>query len=70
MQVIEVDEDYQSFGRSGEIAVTISGREPNLFKHFSRVRMPDTRSLHPRTRIGCVANGRTQRGRNPKVVAE
>ncbi|PYI39312.1 alpha-ketoacid dehydrogenase subunit beta [Arthrobacter psychrolactophilus] len=41
-RVVVVDEDYQSFGLSGEIAATISEHDPQLLKHFSRVCMPDT----------------------------
>lgn len=41
-KVIVVDEDYQSFGLSGEIAATITEHSPTLLTHFSRVCMPDT----------------------------
>lgn len=37
-----MDEDYHSFGLSGEIAATITERNPTLLTHFSRVCMPDT----------------------------
>lgn len=40
-RVIVVDEDYQSFGLSGEIAATISEHNPTLLTRFSRVCMPD-----------------------------
>ncbi|WP_287933558.1 alpha-ketoacid dehydrogenase subunit beta [Arthrobacter sp.] len=40
-RVIVVDEDYQSFGLSGEIAATITEHDPALLKHFSRVCVPD-----------------------------
>ena len=40
-RVIVVDEDYQSFGLSGEIAATIAEHDPALLKSFSRVCVPD-----------------------------
>jgi pyruvate dehydrogenase E1 component beta subunit len=40
-KVIVVDEDYQSFGLSGEIAATIAEHDPALLTHFSRVCVPD-----------------------------
>lgn len=40
-RVIVVDEDYQSFGLSGEIAATIAEHDPALLKSFSRVCLPD-----------------------------
>lgn len=40
-RVVVVDEDYQSFGLSGEIAATITEQDPTLLKHFSRVCLPD-----------------------------
>ncbi|WP_125613200.1 alpha-ketoacid dehydrogenase subunit beta [Specibacter cremeus] len=40
-RVVVVDEDYQSFGLSGEIAATIAEHDPGLLKSFSRVCVPD-----------------------------
>ena len=41
-RVVVVDEDYQSFGMSGEIAATIAETDPGLLKApFTRVTYPD-----------------------------
>ncbi|KQY97536.1 pyruvate dehydrogenase [Microbacterium sp. Root53] len=40
-KLIVVDEDYQSFGLTGEIIATVAEREPGLLTHASRVAVPD-----------------------------
>ncbi len=40
-RVIVVDEDYQSFGLSGEIAATLAECDPGLLRSYSRVCVPD-----------------------------
>ena len=40
-RLIVVDEDYQSFGLSGEVIASVAERKPELLKHVSRVCVPD-----------------------------
>jgi pyruvate/2-oxoglutarate/acetoin dehydrogenase E1 component len=40
-RLIVVDEDYQSFGLSGEIIATVAEHDPTLLKRVSRVCVPD-----------------------------
>jgi len=40
-RLIVVDEDYQSFGLSGEIIASVAERNPQLLKRVSRVCVPD-----------------------------
>ena len=40
-RLIVVDEDYQSFGLSGEVIASVAERQPELLKHVSRVCVPD-----------------------------
>lgn len=40
-RLIVVDEDYQSFGLSGEVITSVVEREPGLLTHVSRVCLPD-----------------------------
>ncbi|WP_022885604.1 alpha-ketoacid dehydrogenase subunit beta [Glaciibacter superstes] len=40
-RLIVVDEDYQSFGLSGEVIASVAERQPQLLSHVSRVCMPD-----------------------------
>lgn len=40
-RLIVVDEDYQSFGMSGEVIASVAERRPGLLKHVSRVCVPD-----------------------------
>ena len=40
-RLIVVDEDYQSFGVSGEVIASVAERQPALLKHVSRVCVPD-----------------------------
>jgi len=36
-----VDEDYQSFGLSGEVIAVVAEHDPSLLKRVSRVCVPD-----------------------------
>jgi pyruvate/2-oxoglutarate/acetoin dehydrogenase E1 component len=40
-RLIVVDEDYQSFGLSGEVIASVAERAPELLRHVSRVCVPD-----------------------------
>jgi len=40
-RLVVVDEDYQSFGVSGEVIATVAEADPKLLKYFSRVCVPD-----------------------------
>jgi len=40
-RLIVVDEDYQSFGMSGEVIASVAERKPELLSHVSRVAVPD-----------------------------
>lgn len=40
-KLVVVDEDYESFGLSGEVIASVVEREPALLKHVSRVCLPD-----------------------------
>jgi len=40
-RLIVVDEDYQSFGLSGEVIASVAERNPSLLKHVARVAVPD-----------------------------
>lgn len=40
-RLIVVDEDYQSFGVSGEVIASVAERQPELLKHVARVCVPD-----------------------------
>ena len=40
-RLIVVDEDYQSFGLSGEVIAAVVERDPSLLKHVARVCVPD-----------------------------
>jgi len=40
-RLIVVDEDYQSFGLSGEVIAVVAEHDPTLLKRVSRVCVPD-----------------------------
>ncbi len=40
-RLIVVDEDYRSFGMSGEVIASVAERDPGLLRHVSRVCVPD-----------------------------
>lgn len=40
-RLVVVDEDYQSFGVSGEVIASVVERDPAVLKHVSRVAVPD-----------------------------
>jgi pyruvate dehydrogenase E1 component beta subunit len=40
-RLIVVDEDYQSFGVSGEVIATVAERKPGLLDYVARVCVPD-----------------------------
>jgi len=40
-RLLVVDEDYQSFGLSGEVIATVAEAGPSLLRHVSRVAVPD-----------------------------
>ncbi|MHB1613875.1 MAG: alpha-ketoacid dehydrogenase subunit beta [Actinomycetes bacterium] len=40
-RLLVVDEDYRSFGLSGEIAATVAEHDPGLLRRFARVAVPD-----------------------------
>lgn len=39
--LVVVDEDYQSFGMTGEVIASVAERNPALLRHVSRVAVPD-----------------------------
>lgn len=40
-RLVVVDEDYQSFGMTGEVIASVAERNPALLRHVSRVAVPD-----------------------------
>lgn len=40
-RLVVVDEDYQSFGMTGEVIASVAERDPGLLRHVSRVAVPD-----------------------------
>ena len=40
-KLIVVDEDYRSFGMSGEVIASVAERDPGLLRHVARVAVPD-----------------------------
>lgn len=40
-RLVVVDEDYESFGMTGEVIASVAERDPALLRHVSRVAVPD-----------------------------
>jgi len=40
-RLVVVDEDYESFGMTGEVIASVAERDPSLLRHVSRVAVPD-----------------------------